>query len=199
MDEANVTLRYAGLPAVTRVMFSPFEGETIDETLADLIANTRERLTLASVVVTSGKILNALTELMRKGVTIEGMYDATQMEGVKHQWQMVPANQWKIPAWEEIVSRNNLVGKNSTPYTPSSKHDYMHLKVLVSDSTVVTGSYNFSRHAQRNAENILIMQSAPLADTYRQFIQNMVQKYGQPGANPPLQRGAEPQRESPHI
>ena len=169
------------------------------EFLAELISNTRERLTLASVVVTSGKILDALGKLMEKGVTIEGMYDATQMEGVKYQWHLVPNNHWKIPAWEEIVSRNKLVGKNSTPYTPSSKHDYMHLKVLVSDNNVVTGSYNFSRHAQRNAENILIMQSAPLADTYRQFIWNMMQKFNQPGANPPVPPQVEPKQESPHI
>jgi phosphatidylserine/phosphatidylglycerophosphate/cardiolipin synthase-like enzyme len=199
MDAGEVTLQYAGQPAHVQVMFSPAEGEMIDQTLADLITNTSERLTLASVVVTSGKILSALQDLMQRNVPIEGIYDATQMEGVKYQWQMVPANHWKIPAWEEIVSKNNLVGKNSTPYTPTSKHDFMHNKVLVADDVVVTGSYNFSRHAQRNAENILMIESAPLADTYRDYIHGLMEKFRQPAANPTPPPQAEPKREDQAI
>jgi phosphatidylserine/phosphatidylglycerophosphate/cardiolipin synthase-like enzyme len=50
-------------------------------------------------------------------------------------------------------------------------------KVLVADNTVVTGSYNFSRHAQSNAENVLIIGSQALAQTYRQYIYQIMQKY----------------------
>ena len=42
----------------------------------------------------------------------------------------------------------------------------MHNKILVVDDTVITGSYNFSRSAQFNAENILFIDSARLAATY---------------------------------
>jgi phosphatidylserine/phosphatidylglycerophosphate/cardiolipin synthase-like enzyme len=111
-------------------------------------------------------------------VKVDGIYDRTQMEEVYQQWQEVPSNHWKIPALREIVLRANLVGKNSTPYTPTSVHDFMHNKVLVIDDTVITGSYNFSRSAQFNAENILFIKSASLAETYSAYIDHLIQKYG---------------------
>jgi len=40
----------------------------------------------------------------------------------------------------------------------------MHNKVLLVDDTVIIGSYNFSRSAQFNAENILFIESAAAAD-----------------------------------
>ena len=108
---------------------------------------------------------------------IDGIYDRTQMEDVYRQWQEVPSNRWKIPALQDIVLRAGLVGKNSTPYTPTSKHDYMHNKVLVVDDTVITGSYNFSRSAEFNAENILFLDSVPLAETYSHYIDRLIDKY----------------------
>jgi hypothetical protein len=68
-------------------------------------------------------------------------------------------------------------GKNSTPYSPTGRHDFMHNKILVVDNTVITGSYNFSRSAQFNAENILIIESAALAETYSVYIDHLIQKY----------------------
>jgi phosphatidylserine/phosphatidylglycerophosphate/cardiolipin synthase-like enzyme len=53
----------------------------------------------------------------------------------------------------------------------------MHNKVLVIDDTVITGSYNFSRSAQFNAENILFIESAPLADTYSAYIDHLLKRY----------------------
>jgi phosphatidylserine/phosphatidylglycerophosphate/cardiolipin synthase-like enzyme len=54
----------------------------------------------------------------------------------------------------------------------------MHNKVLVVDDSVITGSYNFSRSAQFNAENILFMESAPLAEAYSGYIDHLMRKYG---------------------
>ncbi|PYI76896.1 MAG: hypothetical protein DMF01_02785, partial [Verrucomicrobia bacterium] len=93
------------------------------------------------------------------------------------QWQEVPQNRWKIGALQEIIARAGLIGKNSTPYTPAGRHNFMHNKVLVIDDTVITGSYNFSRSAQFNAENILFIESAPLADAYSAYIDHLVKKY----------------------
>ncbi len=53
----------------------------------------------------------------------------------------------------------------------------MHNKVLVIDNTVITGSFNFSRSAQFNAENILFLESAPLADVYSAYIDHLKSKY----------------------
>jgi phosphatidylserine/phosphatidylglycerophosphate/cardiolipin synthase-like enzyme len=89
----------------------------------------------------------------------------------------VEANRWKIPAFAEIVKYGNLVGKSSTPYAPGSRHDYMHNKIMVVDDTVLTGSYNFSRHAQKNAENSVMVTSAPLAESYRKYIRRITEMY----------------------
>jgi hypothetical protein len=67
-----------------------------------------------------------------------------------------------LSQWTQIASL--LVGKHSTPYQPDSPHDFLHHKVIVSDSTVWTGSYNFAA----NAENHLVLASASLADRYAQ-------------------------------
>src|SRR5207344_1816810 len=99
-------------------------------------------------------------------VAVSGIYDRTQMADVYRQWEGVLQNRWKIPALHEVIARAGLVGKNSTPYTPTSRHDFMHNKILVVDDTVITGSYNFSRSAQFNAENILFIESSALAERY---------------------------------
>jgi phosphatidylserine/phosphatidylglycerophosphate/cardiolipin synthase-like enzyme len=62
----------------------------------------------------------------------------------------------------------------------------MHNKILVIDDTVITGSYNFSRSAQFNAENILFIESPALAEKYSHYIDHLIQKYG--GANSALER-----------
>ena len=51
-------------------------------------------------------------------------------------------------------------------------------QVLVIDDTVITGSYNFSRSAQFNAENILFIESAALAERYSVYIDHLIEKYG---------------------
>jgi phosphatidylserine/phosphatidylglycerophosphate/cardiolipin synthase-like enzyme len=99
------------------------------------------------------------------------------MAQVYVQWQEVPQNRWKIGALKDIIARAGLIGKSSTPYTALGRHDYMHNKILVIDNTVITGSYNFSRSAQFNAENILFIESAPLADTYSAYIDHLKSKY----------------------
>jgi len=48
---------------------------------------------------------------------------------------------------------------------------------MVIDDTVITGSYNFSRSAQFNAENILFLDSPALAETYSTYIDHLKAKY----------------------
>jgi len=129
-------------------------------------------------LINSGTLISELGNLLQRGiVAVDGIYDRTQMADVYKQWQEVPSNRWKIPALQEIIARAKLIGKNSTPYTPTSPHDFMHNKVLVIDDTVITGSYNFSRSAEFNAENILFIESAPVAETYSTYIDHLIRKY----------------------
>jgi phosphatidylserine/phosphatidylglycerophosphate/cardiolipin synthase-like enzyme len=174
-----VSATFAGQAAEARVMFSPGCGLEIDSEVARRVRSARRRVRICSLLINSGTLISELGNLLRRGgVALDGIYDRTQMADVYRQWQEVPQNRWKIGALQEIIARAGLVGKNSTPYTPSGPHDFMHNKVLVIDDTVITGSYNFSRSAQFNAENILFIESAALAETYSAYIDHLIQKYG---------------------
>ena len=171
-------ISYADQSGQARVMFSPGLGHEIDSEVAKRVREAKRRVRICSLLINSGTLISELTNLLqRRDVKVDGIYDRTQMEDVYKQWQEVPSNRWKIPALREIVLHANLVGKNSTPYTPTSVHDFMHNKVLVTDDTVITGSYNFSRSAEFNAENILFIESASLAETYSAYIDHLIQKY----------------------
>jgi len=173
-----VPLTFSGQPAEARVMFSPGCGPAIDSEVARRVRAAQRRVRICSLLINSGTLIGELGNSLRAGrVKVDGIYDRTQMAEVYRQWQDVPQNRWKIGALTEIVARAGLVGKNSTPYTPSGRHDFMHNKVLVIDDSVITGSYNFSRSAQFNAENILFIESAPLAEAYSVYIDHLIQKY----------------------
>jgi phosphatidylserine/phosphatidylglycerophosphate/cardiolipin synthase-like enzyme len=175
----DVALTYRGEPAHVRVLFAPGGGETIDALVAQITQQASWRVRICSMLLNAGNLLNALRFLLAAGsVTVDGVYDRTQMAEVLIQWQEIPHNRWKIGAFNEIVARAGLVGKNSTPYTPTSVHDFMHDKILVVDDTVITGSYNFSRSAELNAENILFIDSRPLAAEYSAYIDQLIAKYG---------------------
>ena len=173
-----VPVTFGGQSAEARVMFSPGCGLEIDSEVARRVRSAKRRVRICSLLINSGTLISELGNLLRRGgIKVDGIYDRTQMADVYKQWQDVPQNRWKIGALQEIITRAGLVGKNSTPYTPASVHDFMHNKVLVVDDTVITGSYNFSRSAQFNAENILFIESASLAEAYSVYIDHLIEKY----------------------
>ena len=178
-----VPVNFSGQPGTARVLFSPGCGLEIDTEIARRVRAARHRIRICSLLINSGTLIGALGEVLRRGqVAVDGIYDRTQMADVYQQWQEVPQNRWKIPALNDVIARAGLIGKNSTPYSPTARHDYMHNKILIIDDTVITGSYNFSRSAQFNAENILFIESSALAERYSVYIDHVRQKYG---ATPP--------------
>jgi phosphatidylserine/phosphatidylglycerophosphate/cardiolipin synthase-like enzyme len=192
-DTAPVQLRYEGTPLTAQVYFSPGRGPQIDDAVAQCVAGARRRVRICSMLINSGALIGALRDLLDAGrVPVSGVYDRTQMEQVLIQWRDVPHNVWKIGAVQDIVARAGLVGKISTPYTPNTIHDFMHAKILVVDDTVITGSYNFSRSAEFNAENLLMLENAALADEYSAFVDHVMAKYGSnPLAHVPPGQGSQ--------
>jgi phosphatidylserine/phosphatidylglycerophosphate/cardiolipin synthase-like enzyme len=158
------------------VAFSPGEGRAIDHDVAHHVSGARRRLKVCSMLLTSGSILGALGDVLQRGQVQEygGIYDRTQMESVFAQWQGQPA-EWKVSAFQTVA--RGLAGKRSTPYTPGGRHDFMHNKVLVCDDVVITGSYNLSHSATANAENLLAVRDAELADRYSAYIDGLVRRY----------------------
>jgi phosphatidylserine/phosphatidylglycerophosphate/cardiolipin synthase-like enzyme len=70
-----------------------------------------------------------------------------------------------------------MVAKDSLPFKADSAHNFMHNKIVVADDTVVSGSFNFSLNATRNAENVVAITSHQLADTYAVYIDRLVERY----------------------
>ena len=136
------------------------------------MAGAQRRIRICSPLL-NRTLINAPADVLRAGVPVGGIYDRTQMAAVYRQWQEVPSNRWKVPALHDIIARAHLAGKNSTPYSLEPSRFHAH-KILVIDDTVITGSFTTQR--QFNAENILIIESAALADCYSNYIDHLVQK-----------------------
>jgi phosphatidylserine/phosphatidylglycerophosphate/cardiolipin synthase-like enzyme len=166
------------------VAFAPGEGRAIDLDIAHHIRTARRRLKVCSMLLTSGAILGALADVLHDGRLAEygGIYDRTQMESVRDQWRGTPAEA-KWPLFEQVAQ--GLAGKRSTPYAPSTPHDFMHNKVLVCDDTVITGSYNLSHSATANAENSLMIRDPELAERYDAYIDQLARRYGSATAGAP--------------
>lgn len=158
--------------------FAPGEGPAMDSDLVAMVSGVRNRLVIASMVVTSHALLSALARAVDAGVGLSGMFDAGQMGPIARAWarSRSAASAQALADWTTVSAR--LVGKKSTPYTPTGVHDFMHLKVLVCDDTVATGSYNFSANAEANAENQLRITAPAIADKYAAFVATLVRAYG---------------------
>ncbi|MGA3007238.1 MAG: phospholipase D-like domain-containing protein [Opitutaceae bacterium] len=173
-DSGNMVAGSANLT----VDFAPGDGAAVDTRLAALVSGARTRIRVCSMLLSSHKILGALSKaIVNRQVNpaqFGGIYDATQMETVLQWWQ-----QEGSPAVETFKSvAAHLAAKHSQPYTPDGLHDFMHNKVLVCDDIVATGSFNFSSSATENAENSLIVQDQALADAYAAYIDVLVKQYG---------------------
>jgi phosphatidylserine/phosphatidylglycerophosphate/cardiolipin synthase-like enzyme len=179
-DLAGVSIATVDGPAKARVIFSPGRGRVMSHVVADRIAHARRRVRVCSPVITSGVVLGTLGDLLHSSsahVDFKGVYDRTQMAEVLNQWRVDPHASWKGPAFQSITASLAFASKVTTPYTPTSIHDFMHAKITVVDNTVLTGSYNLSHAGETNAENLLVLDSAPLADRFASFVDAVYATY----------------------
>jgi phosphatidylserine/phosphatidylglycerophosphate/cardiolipin synthase-like enzyme len=147
-----------------RAWFCPGHGRALSHRIAEAIGRARERVRIASPVITAGPILGTLAEEISDGrLDVAGVVDATQVAQVFDQWRANGNAGWKIPLLERIMS-GRFAGKHSTPWGPGTVHDFMHAKVTVADGTVFLGSFNLSHSGEMNAENVLEVEDAELAD-----------------------------------
>ncbi|MGA9451054.1 MAG: phosphatidylserine/phosphatidylglycerophosphate/cardiolipin synthase family protein [Verrucomicrobiia bacterium] len=157
------------------VEFSPGKGKQIDQIITQEISAAKNRIKIASMVLSSATILGALADAVEnKQVTsFGGIYDGPETSQALSQ-----ATGGTPELFDEIKSY--LVGKASrkfNPEKPDADYNYMHNKIAVCDDTVVTGSFNFSRKATQNAENVLVIRNKTLADSFTIYIDQLVKIY----------------------
>jgi phosphatidylserine/phosphatidylglycerophosphate/cardiolipin synthase-like enzyme len=183
--------------AVARPWFTPEYGDALSHRVAKHIGRAKERIRIASPVLTAGPILGTLVEVVtERRCALAGVIDDTQTDQVFHQWRTNGVSAWKIPLLTTILDGARFAGKESTPWTPDPQtvHDYMHAKVVVCDNVVFVGSFNYSRSGERNAENVLEIRDGEVADRLAAFVDEVIARY--PSASPPGRErsvwGAEP-------
>jgi phosphatidylserine/phosphatidylglycerophosphate/cardiolipin synthase-like enzyme len=159
--------------------FTPGHGEQLSHRIATAIGSSRRRVRIASPVITSGPILATLAELAdRGGRDIAGVVDGPQTETVFHQWAENGHSAWKIPLLAAALGKLPFSAKQSTPWTPDSEvHDFMHAKLTVADDVVFLGSFNLSRSGEQNAESVLELHDAVLAERLAGFVDQVRGRY----------------------
>jgi phosphatidylserine/phosphatidylglycerophosphate/cardiolipin synthase-like enzyme len=161
-----------------RAWFCPGRGEKLAHRIAKAIGSARRRVRIASPVISSAPILGTLAEVASDGkVDLAGVVDATQVAEVLEQWHENGNADWKGPLLRTVLTRAPFSGKRSTPYAPGSVHDYMHAKVTVADNRVFVGSFNLSHSGELNAENVLELEDAQLAERLSAFVDEIRARY----------------------
>jgi phosphatidylserine/phosphatidylglycerophosphate/cardiolipin synthase-like enzyme len=159
-----------------RPWFCPGRGPELSHRIAKRIGAARRRVRIATPLLTAGPILGTLVEVVEEErVDVAGVCDATQVDQVFRQWEANARSRWKAPLLERCLVVFD--GKRSTPYAPGAVHDYMHAKVTVADDVVFLGSFNLSRSGETNAENVLEIADAVLADRLAAFVDELRARY----------------------
>jgi phosphatidylserine/phosphatidylglycerophosphate/cardiolipin synthase-like enzyme len=161
-----------------RAWFTPGHGEDLSARISKLIRRARRRVRICSPVITTGPVLGTLAQVIADGaVDIAGCVDATQIREVVQQWRANSNISWKLPLLQHVMA-GPFTGKVSTPYGDGTVHDFMHAKICVCDDTVFVGSFNLSRSGEKNAENVLEIDDAAIADRLGAFVDEVRARYG---------------------
>ena len=151
IDAKGITLNNA--PA--QVYFSPHGGCT--EAVVDALNHAKSEVLIQAYSFTSKNIAKALLEAHKRGVHVEIILDKSNRS--------------------KKYSAGDFTAHMGIPTYIDSAHTIAHNKVMIIDKeTVITGSFNFTKAAENNnAENLLIISSMDLA---KYFIENWEQHKG---------------------
>ena len=81
------------------------------------------------------------------------------------------------PALRRFLEAARFAGKPSTPWAPDTVHDFMHAKITVADDVSFVGSFNLSHSGETNAENVLEIKDAAIADRLATFVDEIRARY----------------------
>lgn len=130
-----------------KVLFSPDGGST--EAIITEIQNAKSEILVQAYSFTSAPIAKALLDAYKRGVKVQAILDKRQRT--------------------TNYSSATLLANSRIPTFIDDAHAIAHNKVMIIDErTVITGSFNFTKAAeQKNAENLLIIQSKEMAKIYK--------------------------------
>ncbi|MBC7943724.1 MAG: phospholipase D family protein [Burkholderiales bacterium] len=129
--------------------------DAADELIIMTIRNARRQILVQAFSFTHRRIANALIAAKQRGVDVQILADAAQIDRIR-------------------TSLVKDLARAGLPVFLDSAHDSAHNKVMVidagsSETCLITGSYNFTHAAQfKNAENVLVIHGhSALSNAYR--------------------------------
>lgn len=132
--------------AYIQVFFSPKGGCT--DAIVKTLNEAKKTVLVQAYSFTSAPIAAALRDAHRRGVKVTTILDKSQRT--------------------ERYTSASFLANAGVPVFIDCKHAIAHNKVIiVDDSIVITGSFNFSKAAEeKNAENLLIITNSDIAKQY---------------------------------
>ena len=142
------------LPAIGTIQVAFTPGDDAGKLIADAINGAHRQVLVQAFSFTHHKIAEALIAARRRGVDVKVIADKEQTE--------------KIPT--SLIAK---IAASGVPVFLDAAHTSAHSKVMLIDAgspetTLVTGSFNFTQAAQyKNAENVLVIRgNAALTELY---------------------------------
>jgi phosphatidylserine/phosphatidylglycerophosphate/cardiolipin synthase-like enzyme len=137
------------------VYFSPNGGAAT--AVIDELGRAQHEIRVQAYSFTHAGIAKALVDAKQRGVDVRIILDKSNRT--------------------QKYSAADFTAHAGVPTYIDAKHAIAHNKIMVIDGeTVITGSFNFTKGAEdKNAENLLVLQSKPLAQRYLQNWQHHLQ------------------------
>lgn len=128
--------------ATIEVAFAPGEGPAM--LVAEAIDEAREEVRVMTYQLTNGRVINALKAAAGRGVDVAVIVDEAT------------CNAKRFPPVIGVLTKAGVA------LSCDGRHPIHHNKVVIVDGkTVVTGSFNFSPSAEKNAENTAVIRNVP--------------------------------------
>jgi phosphatidylserine/phosphatidylglycerophosphate/cardiolipin synthase-like enzyme len=151
---------------IVEVYFSP--DDHVAQHIIQAIQGARKNISFLAFSFTSDEIAEAILERASAGVTVRGVFDQSQVESNTG------------GEYERLHSKDvdvRLIGGKSL------LHDKV---IIIDDQIVITGSYNFSKNAEiNNDENVLIIYDTQLSQLYTDRFLLIYQGLSVEGSNSP--------------
>jgi phosphatidylserine/phosphatidylglycerophosphate/cardiolipin synthase-like enzyme len=134
-----------------------------NELLADVIRNADQFVYFAIYTFTRTDIKNALLGAKHRGLDVRGITDANQLKAITEQ--------------AALIAELQAAG---IPISTQDHSSLMHMKVLVTDKSYVSGSYNWTTSATKTNDEVLeVGQDEDIRKQYQNVLEEMFEKYNE--------------------
>lgn len=134
--------------------FSP--DDRVADEIVDEVKRAGRSIEVMAFSFTSKDIAKAIAKRARQGVTVRALFDERQ-------------------ASSQYSQDEYLAQQGAAVYLDRNAHTMHHKVIVIDESRVITGSYNFSNNAEKkNDENVLIIHCPKVAAKYRAEFERLV-------------------------